>query len=261
LSARAYKLRAALIVALTAVVAGVMLFAVPPFRQPVDYHEFADGRPFWGIPNALNVLSNIPFVLVGLLGLSFMARPSLLDRWERWSYAMFFLLIALTGFGSWYYHSQPNNDRLLWDRLPLAMAFMAFFAIIISERINRSAGRLLFWPLLILGAWSVFYWHQTERDGAGDLRVYLLVQFFPLLAIPLMLFLFPARYTLTSDLFAALGCYVLAKLLEIADRLVYAQGGLVSGHTLKHVVAGITPLFILHMLVYRRPIGPSPSPP
>jgi hypothetical protein len=257
LSARAYKLRAALIVGLTLIVTGVMLFAVAPFAQPNEYHNFADNRSLLHVPNALNVLSNIPFVLVGSCGLYFMARPLAqrhLEPGGRSSYTVFFALIALTGVGSAYYHAEPNNDRLLWDRLPLAMAFMAIFAVMISERINQYAGRMLFWPFVIVGAWSVFYWHQTEMNGAGDLRVYLLVQFFPLLAIPLMLFLFPARYTLTGDLFAALGCYVIAKLLELADGLVYAQGGLVSGHTLKHLVAAITPLFILHMLLYRRPI-------
>jgi hypothetical protein len=262
LSAREHKLRAVSIVALSLIVTSVMLFAVPPFAQPVWYHNFADNRTFWHVPNALNVLSNIPFVLVGGLGLYVMARSAkpnraFQDSWQRRSYAAFFVLIALTGFGSAYYHAEPNNDRLLWDRLPLAMAFMAVFAVMIAERINWYAGRLLFWPFVIVGAWSVFHWHQTEMNGAGDLRIYLLVQFFPLLAIPLMLFLFPARYTLTSDLFAALGCYVLAKLLELADRLVYTQGGLVSGHTLKHLVAAITPLFILHMLAYRQPVEPA----
>jgi len=259
MSQKANRLRVALIVGLSLVVTGVMLFAVAPFAQPLWYHNFADQRGFWHIPNALNVLSNIPFVLVGVLGMCFMVRPAGAghlspEPWQRWSYGVFFALIALTGVGSAYYHADPNNDRLLWDRLPLAMAFMAVFAVMISERISQYAGRLLFWPFVILGAWSVFYWHQTEISGAGDLRVYLLVQFFPLLAIPLMLFLFPARYTLTADLFAALGCYAIAKVLELADRLVYAQGGLVSGHTLKHLVAAITPLFILHMLIYRRPI-------
>jgi hypothetical protein len=253
LSPKAYQLRVAVIAGLCLVACGVMFLAVTPFEQPLWYHNFADSRSFWQVPNALNVLSNLPYVLVGLLGLYVLVRfrPASLDGWGRRSYAVFFALIALTGIGSAYYHAEPDNDRLLWDRLPLAMAFMAFLAIMIAERMSPRAGRMLFWPLIILGAASVFQWHASETRGAGDLRLYLLVQFLPLFVIPLMLLLFPAPYTLTGDLFAALACYIVAKLLEILDRQVFAQGGLVSGHTLKHLVSGLAPLFILHMVRYR----------
>ncbi len=255
-----FRLRVGILLAISAVVTGVML-ALPPIEQPDWYHKFADDRCFLGIPNTLNVLSNIPFVVVGVLGLWFLTSAvakepgrSFVDPAERWPYAFFFLFIALTGFGSAYYHSQPNNDRLLWDRLPLAIAFMAFFAIMISERIGRRAGSILFWPLVFLGAGSVVYWHQSEVHRAGDMRIYLLVQFYPLLAIPLMLWLFPPKYTRTADLIGALAWYIGAKVLEILDAQVYTQGGLVSGHTLKHLLAAVTPYLIYHMIKHRRPI-------
>jgi hypothetical protein len=256
-----FRFRVGILLALSTLATGVML-AIPPFEQPLWYHQFADDRCFLGVPNTLNVLSNIPFVIVGVVGLWFLFRNplarepgrSFVDPLERWPYAFFFLFIALTGFGSAYYHSQPDNDRLLWDRLPLAIAFMAFFAIMISERISRPAGTILFWPLVLLGAGSVVYWHQSEVHQAGDLRIYLLVQFYPLLAIPLMLWLFPPKYTRTADLIGALAWYIGAKVLEILDRFVYAQGGLVSGHTLKHLLAAVTPFLIYHMIKHRQPI-------
>jgi hypothetical protein len=255
-----FRFRVGILLALSALITSVML-AIPPFAQPLWYHDFADSRSYLGIPNALNVLSNIPFVFVGALGFLFVMSPaakqpgrSFMSPAERWPYAFFFLFIGLTGFGSAYYHAKPDNDRLLWDRLPLAIAFMAFFAIMISERISRRAGNVLFWPLVILGGASVVYWHQSEVQGAGDLRIYLLVQFYPLLAIPLMLWLFPPKYTRTSDLIGALAWYLAAKALELLDKNVYAQGGLISGHTLKHLLAAVTPYLIYHMIKHRRPI-------
>jgi hypothetical protein len=255
-----FRVRVGILLALSTLVTVVML-AIPPFAQPLWYHNFADDRTFVGVPNAANVLSNIPFVIVGVIGLWFLMSPatkepgrSFMDPAERWPYAFFFLFIALTGFGSAYYHARPDNDRLLWDRLPLAIAFMAFLAIMISERISRRASTILFWPLVFLGAGSVVYWHQSEVHAAGDLRIYLLVQFYPLLAIPLILWLFPPKYTRTADLFGALAAYLVAKLLELLDTQVYAQGGLVSGHTLKHLFAAVTPYLIYHMIKHRRAI-------
>jgi hypothetical protein len=143
---------------------------------------------------------------------------------------------------------------LLWDRIPLAMAFMALFAAILTERVGPKVGRTLFLPLMLLGAGSVIYWHYTETLGAGDLRVYLLVQFYPLVALPFILVLFPPRYTRSSDLVAALTAYVVAKLLELLDYQIYAAGQIVSGHTLKHLVAALSCCFVLLMLTKRRPI-------
>src|SRR6202023_1200631 len=114
--------------------------------------------------------------------------------------------------------------RLLWDRLPLAIAFMALFAIIIAERIDRRAGMGLFVPLVVLGGGSVVYWHVTEAWGRGDLRPHLLVQLYPLAAMPIILLLFQARYSRASDLYGALAWYALAKGLELLDRQVYSQG-------------------------------------
>jgi hypothetical protein len=234
----------------------LLLLVVPPFAQPVWYHDFADQRCLLHVPHFLNVVSSLPFLVVGTWGLGFLARcrpeDKFLDPQDRWFYGVFFAAVALTGLGSAYYHSQPNNDRLLWDRLPLAMAFMALFAMIVAERIHHRAGIWLFLPLVLLGGGSVVYWHVTESWGQGDLRPYLLVQLYPLVAIPLLLVLLPARFTRTQDLFAALLCYVIAKGLELLDRQVYSQGQIVSGHTLKHLMAAMAPYFILHMLQRRQ---------
>jgi hypothetical protein len=240
---------------------GGFYLTCPAIPQRLSYHAFADQRPLLGVPHLLNVASNLPFCVVGAWGLFFMAdarshRPgTFLLPAERWPYLVYFLGLLLTGIGSSYYHADPNNDRLVWDRAALTVAFMGVFTAVLTERLGRGFGGWLLGALVTLGVSSVLYWHWTEQQRAGDLRFYYVVQFFPLLALPVLLGFFPARYTGTGDLVAMLACYLIAKVLELLDGQVYAQGGIVSGHTLKHLVGGLSSYFILHMLQRRRPIG------
>jgi hypothetical protein len=261
LRAAAFRLRVLALIGLT-LAAGGAAVAAPRLAQPRWYHDFADQRCLLGIQHALNVLSNLPFVLVGTLGVLFVASPAarrpggpFLEPGERLRYAVVFAAIALTGLGSAYYHAAPSNARLVWDRLPLAVAFMAYFAITLAERVHPK-GAALFLPLVLLGGASVVYWHLSEVHGGGDLRLYLFVQLYPLLATPVIMLLFPPRYTGGADLVAALLCYLAAKALEVLDAQVYARGGLVSGHTLKHLVAGLSAGWLLYMVRKRRPVCP-----
>ena len=158
-----------------------------------------------GVPNFWNVVSNLPFIVVGALGLM-QVRESLSAR-------IFFLGVFLTGFGSSYYHWSPDDWGLFWDRLPMTFAFMAIFANVIGERIDARAGKLLLWPLVALGVISLLVWLRFD-----DLRLYAWVQFFPCIAIPLMFWLFPPKFTGTYLWFVARGLYVLAKLLRALRR-------------------------------------------
>ena len=228
--------------------------AYGPWPQPLDYHNFADRRSLLGVPHSCNVLSNLPFVIVGLWGLAFMAsarsrRPeTFVEASEGLPYWTYFIGLLLTGIGSSYYHANPSNATLVWDRLPLTIAFMGMFTAILAERVHPWCARWLLGPLVALGAGSVFYWDWTD-----DLRPYLTVQFFPLIALALMLLVYPSRYTGSADLAASLGCYVLAKVMELLDGQIYTASGFVSGHTLKHLIAGLAAWFILHMLQVRKP--------
>jgi len=238
--------------------AGVLTFAlIPPIPQDPAYHRLADGRTLLGIPNALNVLSNAPFVTAGLAGLAAIRSGSaaFVDGRERWPYAVFFVGLIVTGFGSTYYHLAPGNARLVWDRLPLAVTLMGLFAAVIAERVGVAAGTRLLAPLVALGVASVLQWQATEARGAGDLRLYGLVQFFPMLAVPLLLAWFPARYTRGGDLVVAVAVYAGAKLFELLDRAVLEMGHVVSGHTLKHVLVGVTGYWIVRMLRARAPLA------
>jgi hypothetical protein len=242
---------------------GVAL-CLPYWPQDQSYHAFADDRELLGVPNCLNVLSNAPFVAVGTLGWLFLLRQSrpfpdgaFLSPRERTPYFVFFSGLVLTGFGSAYYHLDPDNDRLVWDRLPIAVSFMSFFAAMIGERVSPRTGRYLLVPLLLFGAGGVLNWYWGEQARAGNLTVYIVVQFFPVVAIPWMTWLFPTTYTRTADIWQTLGWYMLAKVFELHafDHGIYDLGHLVSGHTLKHLAAALGAYWILRMLGKRRPLA------
>jgi Ceramidase len=238
-----------------AIVAAALWPAVP---QDLAYHDFADTRALLGVPSFLNVVSNIVFLIVGVAGLRWTARQPLTERgplqtrWERRAILVIFSGVTLTAFGSAWYHLAPSNATLIWDRLPMTLAFMAFFALVIADRIGLGPARVLLPLLLVVGVGSVAYWAFTERMGAGDLRLYGLVQFLPIVLIPLLLVLFPPRYTGALGVLGALAWYGGAKVAELLDPVIFALGGLVSGHTLKHLLAGVAAWWILRTLAHRR---------
>ncbi|MGA7914004.1 MAG: hypothetical protein WCA00_02120 [Candidatus Acidiferrales bacterium] len=239
----------------------LIVFLFPAIPQSEAYHHFADTRTFAGIPNALDVLSNAFFLIVGLLGVRYVLRgpkdsrvSGFLDPRERWPYFIFFLGVALTTFGSAYYHAHPDDARLVWDRLPMTLGFMSLLAATLNERVSVNTGSFALAPLLIFGVASVLYWSVTQANGHGDLRPYVLAQFGSLAVLLLLVALFPPRYTRGSDLIVSLGIYVLAKAFEAADRPIFNLGGIVSGHALKHITAAVSAYWILRMLSLRRPI-------
>lgn len=227
-------------------IAGVVIAAVvgiafvPPIPQPLEYHGFADARTLWGVPNFWNVMSNVPFLFVGAVGLFEVLRnrytgglPSL-----RLAYGVFFLGVAAVCFGSGYYHWSPSNDTLAWDRLPMSIAFMAFVSIVIAEHIDERIARYSMWPLIAVGVLSVWYWDYTESLGRGDLRLYGLVQFLSLAIIALIWLTIPSRLTGIGYLWGMFAGYAVAKVLEEFDDAVFdIFGGQMSGHALKHVAA------------------------
>lgn len=211
--------------------------------QDPAYHLFADQRSLANLPHARDVLSNLPFCVAGLLGLFTIARKPSLAQGFTTMYLVFFAAMLATGLGSAYYHLEPNNQTLVWDRLPMAIGFMSMFAIIIGERLNPQLGRALFPWLLTAGIYSVIYWHWQD-----DLRPYALVQFGTLLALPIILLIH--RRPDSGLLWLAIGFYLLAKVFEACDTQIYAlAANWVSGHSLKHLAASITPLLILLRLL------------
>jgi hypothetical protein len=244
------------------VAAGIAVALLPRIPQPLDYHKFADQRTFLSVPNCLNVISNAPFLIAGVwglvvvMGLRETEGKALVAPVERWPYLILSVGVAITCFGSAYYHLAPDNARLVWDRLPMTLGFMSILSAMLMERVNLRAGLVALGPLLILGLGSVMQWYTSELRGAGDLRLYLMVQFYTLALILLILWLFPARYTRGEDLVVAMGFYVLAKVFESLDRQIFNLGHIVSGHTLKHLAAALGVYWIFRMVARRRPVIP-----
>jgi hypothetical protein len=243
------------LVALAAILAGSMLLA-PPIRQPLEYHHFADQRSFRSIPNFGDVVSNLPFAVIGIWGLIYTiaAKRQFTDRRERYPYLFVFFGLFLTSIGSSYYHLAPDNDRLLWDRLPMTVVFMSLISSVIVERVSLNAGLCLMPAFLGTGIGSVLLWYRSELLGAGDLRFYAAVQIYAGLVL-LMALAFPAKYTRSRDLGVVVGLYALAKVLELLDRPIFAALHIVSGHTLKHLVGGAAGYWILRMLQKRQVIA------
>jgi hypothetical protein len=239
---------AALAAAAAGVAVGVMVL-VPRIPQAPEYHRFADSRALLHVPNALDVLSSAAFLAVGLLGLLVLRRrPAAVPRaFDPAPWRVLLWGVVATALGSAAYHLDPRNETLVWDRLPMAVSFMAMLAALASERLGVEVGRRLLWPLVLAGAGSVVWWHASELRGAGDLRPYLLVQVGALAAIPLLVALFPGRAGSGRAWIAALALYGVAKLLELADAPVFHALG-VSGHTLKHLVAAASIAWLVRML-------------
>jgi hypothetical protein len=239
----------------TLVAAVVVAFASPRLPQAIDYFDFADGRRLAGVPNALNVLSNIAFLAVGLSGLATLlgGQARFRDPRERLPWVVFFTGVALTGVGSAWFHLVPSTGTLVWDRIPMTIGFMGLLCALVTERVDAAWGRRLLWPLVGIGLGSVLYWYLSELAGIGDLRPYFLVQFYPLLALPLLLLLFPARYSRSLPYLLALGAYLLAKVAEVRDAEIFRLGGIVSGHTVKHLLAAAGIGAIVWMLGKRQP--------
>jgi hypothetical protein len=243
------------IVAATAIVPSAALLFAGPIPQDPAYHAFADGRAFFGIPNFGDVATNLPFVALGLLGVALVRKASLRDPAERRILLAVFGALALTGLGSAWYHWAPDNARLVWDRMPLAVMLTGFLAAMAAERIDARAGARWALPLMMFGAGSVLYWGWTESRGAGDLRLYVMAQFLTIALVLAVATLFPSRYSRTRDLLMAAAAYGLAKAGEALDRPILAITGLVSGHTLKHILAALAAAILLAMVLRRRPTG------
>jgi Ceramidase len=219
-----------------------LLLLHAPIPQDKGYHIFADVRTCLGIQNFGNVASNLAFLLVGVVGALWCARN--LRTGARLSWIVFFTGVALVFVGSGYYHATPNDDTLVWDRLPMTLAFMGLFAALMSEHLGARFEQPVLIPALVIGVASVFWWRYTD-----DLRVYVWVQGAPLLAIPFILAMFPGRYSHRGYLLYGLAFYALAKVAEYYDKETYALTSLfISGHSVKHLLAAMAPLFLYLML-------------
>ena len=209
-----------------------------PIPQDPAYHNFADQRPLFGIPAFWNVVSNALYVLIGFAGMILILAkpvPGGLPGLKQ-NYVLFFAGVFLTGIGSSWYHWSPSNQSLLWDRLPMTIAFMAFFSAILGEYFSARAGKSVLWPLIITGILSVIYWYLTEQAGHGDLRPYIAVQFLPMILIPAIMLILDSGFKSNRLVWCFLVAYLAAKITEYYDAEIFELVS-ISGHTLKHLLS------------------------
>lgn len=255
------RLRLRLLVFFSLVIV-LMAAAMPPISQPHAYHQFADQRFMLGIPNFMNVVSNFAILLSGCAGLLFLWRSyrlsdqrkkqlTFITSAEYWPYLVLFTSVVMTVPGSAYYHWQPDNVSLLWDRLPIAVGVTALLAAVLSERIHPKLGLQALPILVLMGVGSVIYWFWGEQQGIGNLNYYIVIQFYSLLLVVLLSLLFPSRYTRGRDIYKVIGLYAVAKLAEILDQQIFDLGQIISGHTAKHLLAALAIWWIVRMLKKR----------
>jgi hypothetical protein len=236
--------------------------AYGPIPQLPNYHAFAEQRVSCGIPHWGDVISNAGFAFVGLWGLDVLRTLRRTDdtRAGRLGYRVFFVSLVLTAIGSSFYHWAPDNDRLVWDRLPIAIACAGLLVAVRAE--SKSNTNEVVWTVLLTLAAvaSVLWWQVTEASGEGDLRPYLLLQGLPLVLVPLWQANAGAPRTTRVAFGLAVLLYVVAKIAELNDHAIYAQLGFISGHTIKHTLATLSSAILVAQLAWRERWSAAGSP-
>ena len=265
-----------IIMLLLVVLISTFFLFVAPIQQPQKYHNFADKRRFlcschavtegFFLPPGMERSNNAGFIIpyfgdvvpntvifaggvFGLVLLRFESSEEELDPSRTWQLhvclPIFFYATVAISVGSTYYHWNPNDTTLVWDRIPMTLAFVSIFCFMLEEYTTSNDGILLMPKLLVLGVLSVLYWRWTD-----DLRLYLLVQFLPLLVIAVLLICCQPRHGGVVQQALALVCYALAKVSEEWDYEVFSiTNQRISGHSLKHVLAGLASISVASMLV------------
>lgn len=207
--------------------------------DPIAYtSHFADTETCLGVPNFWNVVTNLGFLLIGVMGLRRAAEtPPLLKNLG----ILFNLALIGTAFGSAYFHWETTPHRLFWDQLPMSLGFGSFVGMVVADRVDLVWGKGLAVLLWLLGPWSV--WNIYYGDGTT--QYYLSIQFGSLIISAILLLLMPRGSLRTAPIFFGIGVYILAKVFESFDAEIFAKLGFISGHSLKHLAASIALYAIL----------------
>lgn len=222
---------------------------LPTLAQWQSYHDFADQRTLLGVPHALNVLSNLPFLVVGGLGLLHIVRAGI-DRAVALPYGLFFAGALLTAFGSAWYHLDPRDATLVWDRLPIALGFAGLVAATLVDRVPRRATPFST-AFAGVAVATVLHW-----SWGGNLLPYLVMQAGFVAAALVATAGVASTFTHARWLYGAALLYGAAVVCEKFDKPIDAWlNGVVSGHTLKHLLAALALYVVYAMLRRRRPAG------
>ncbi|KAF5467986.1 hypothetical protein F2P56_012184 [Juglans regia] len=227
-----------------------LMLATPKIPRSPKNHIFADMRNFLGVPNTLNVITNFPFLVVGVLGFVLSLQGNFFNislPGEVWGWALFYAGIAGVAFGSAYYHMKPDDSRVMWDTLPMMIAYSSVYSSFIVERVGLRIGLSSQCTLLLVAFLSAAY-----GRAYNDLRLCMAFQLIPSIAIPGMTYVFRSQYTHARYWLFAAGAHVLAKFEGVADKKIYyVNRYLISGHSLEHLCLAMVPVLLSVMLMYR----------
>lgn len=235
----------------------VLAIAGPQVMQDSNYHAFADQRTAWGLPCVMDVLSNVPFLVFGLMGLAATRQSPLCAASPVWRDLcnLFFYGFIIVFVCSSAYHLHADNASLWLDRMGMSVAFAGMLGMAAYNRVSERAGRVTSYVVLIAAPISLWVW-QTS----GSLLPWGVVQLGGMLAVLVLAFAPAAQGQPRLPLFAVIGWYALAKALELGDYQVYAwTGELISGHSLKHIASALSAIPVIIMLrhSYHRICSPS----
>ncbi|CAJ1973535.1 unnamed protein product [Sphenostylis stenocarpa] len=229
-----------------------LFFFTPAIPRSPKHHQFVDMRNLLGVPNTLNVITNFPFLVVGVLGLVLAIEGGFFNissRGEVWTWALFYAGIAGVAFGSAYYHLKPDDHRVLWDTLPMMVAFSSLFSCLVVERFGQRTGLCCVFALIVAAFLCVVY----ERIY-NDIRFCVTFQLILPLAIPVIAVMYRSKYTHSRYWFLSTGIYLLAKFEGITDKKIYhVNNYIISGHSLEHLCLALIPTLLSLMLIYREP--------
>ena len=227
-------------------IATAVLFSLPAIPQDSNYHRFAAGPSILGTVHFWNLASNLGFVIVGYVGLRHLVvNPTAWSKSWKAIFTVFFAGVLLTGIGSMYYHWNPDNLSLVFDRLPMSVAFAAFFCLVIGVVRSADVAARLLIPFAVFSLASVLYWYGSELRGSGDLRPYVLTQFLPIILIPFLIITSKIKSSTTWDISAVLIAYAISKVFEFYDQEIFDWTGIIGGHPLKHLIAAVGTAFII----------------
>lgn len=211
---------------------------LPLYPQPEAYHHFSGDTPLFGIPNFMNVASNLFYIMAGVVGLYRLQQQKSVLPNVRWQY--FFIALILVGLGSGYYHFAPTTHTLFWDRLPMSLGFAILSANFLAERYDACKGRTPLFLLLGFSLYSVIHWYLGEMIGLGDLRLYAITQFATIGIIATVLIINPQHRQLDRPYWILLIGYTIAKICEMLDPVIFEiSQALLGGHVIKHMISGI----------------------
>jgi len=226
-------------------------WALPYTPQDESFHQFVDGRAWLGIPNAQNVLSNLPIALAGMAGLGLLAlrRLNTTSTALTANLVLFFAgLIVTAGCSAWY-HAAPTGSNLVLDRMGLVLAYAGTLGLLAADKVSARAGWAMAALGLAAGPASVLWW-----QASGDVAPYAVVQFGAMLL--LLLAALSWREGGGPGWGWVLVLYAAAKLCEMYDYEIYAWGGHVAaGHALKHLLAAGTALAVMGPLMRKQNVA------